>query len=166
MRALACCAGAAGIIFALFGPHAARAECHLKAQTVIMCQAPRNAALAFEEFGIDQARMKISYNVQLLHESWCALVSESPSALRSFELFSAGRVATPSGWVDILHVGFLHDGINDDRYVAAGYISGECRRHQFDLSRSRIDPTAPRSPSLPSIPPGGYKIPDNAGAMP
>jgi hypothetical protein len=160
------CGAAASLCLILFGAGQAAAECHLKARTVVMCQDPKNAAAAYQEFGFNETRMKTSYNLQLLQESWCATVSESTAQPRKLELFSSGRIATSSGWVDVMQIGFKHDGINDVRYVAAGYVSGQCRRYKYDPTQQLIDPAARRSPNLPSIPPDGYKIPENAGAMP
>jgi hypothetical protein len=142
------------VLLALLIPLAAGAECHLKAQTVVMCQSPKNAALAYNEFGLDQAKIGASYNRELLHESWCAVVSDDAHSLR-FERISSGRIATPAGWVTVLDVNFFHDGINDERYVAAGYVSGTCENH---TSNADAQPGSTRSPYLPSMPPGGCKI--------
>lgn len=142
---------------------AAKAECHLKVETVIMCQNPKNAALAYQEFGSDQAKMRASYNLQLLHESWCAIISETSSHRFRFQRIAASKVATPSGWVPVVDLTFFHDGVNDERYVATAYLTGVCAAHTYDPSDEQQDVS--RSPYLPSIPEGGYKIP-GAGPTP
>jgi hypothetical protein len=124
-----------------------------------MCQAPKNAALAYQAFGRDVAKMKIDYNRQMLHESWCAIVTDAKNSL-AFETYSQGRIATPDGWVTVIQIGFKHDGLTDMRYVAAGYIKGDCPRYQYNPARALDDQQTPRSPYLPSTPPGGYKVPD------
>lgn len=130
-----------------------------------MCQSPKNAALAYQAFGKDVAKMKVDYNRQMLHESWCAIVTDAKNSL-AFETYSQGRIATPNGWVNVIQIGFKYDGVADMRYVAEGYIKGDCPRYKYDPTRDSGGQQSPRPAYLPSIPPGGYKMPDASAGAP
>ncbi|WP_334034725.1 hypothetical protein [Burkholderia cepacia] len=127
----------------------ARAECRLAASTVIMCQGANNAALAYKAYGMNVKKIDTSYTREILHQSYCATITDPKRAL-TFGRLQTGRVATPDGWVDVTFVGWLRDGVADTRYVATPYLRGICSKISMDDLRS--DPNAMKSdPRMPTI---------------
>lgn len=153
-----------GLALLVTGARAAPDECHLASSPAIMCQDPKSAVMAFQALRFDTRKMNTSYNKQILHESWCALVAD-PGRKLSFETYSTGRIATPDGWVGVTQIGFKHDGMTDVRYVASAYVTGTCKHYRFDPNAQQSDSNSPRSPYLPTAPVGGYRS-ENFGAMP
>lgn len=102
------------------------AECHLASQTAILCQSSRTAADAFHAFGFDSGKMKQSYNLELLHEAACSLITDTEHTL-SPELMSSAQVATPKGWVPISTVNIPHGQSSAIGIMASAYLRGTCR---------------------------------------
>jgi hypothetical protein len=150
--------GAVGFAACVFSfgtsPKEARAECHFKVPTAIVCTDPRNAAMAYKEFGLDAEKTNKSYNRQILRESLCSPAYETNYQTVKVKLNSAGRVATASGWVAVSAVTVEHDGIDDLFYTASEYLRGTCEKYTY---APKSEPPK-SSPYLPSYPSGGYTI--------
>ncbi|WP_124588279.1 hypothetical protein [Burkholderia cepacia] len=105
---------------------AATAECRIAQTSVVMCRDPRLAVDAYQEFGRDTEAMKASYNRARLHQARCFVVTD-PGRVWTFKQLSSGRVATAAGWINVMQVNRPHDGLDDIRFVAAGYLTGTCK---------------------------------------
>jgi len=131
------------------GAGLAQAECHIAASTVIMCQGATNAALAYRAYGMNVKKIDTSYTREILHQSYCATVTD-PKRSVSFGRLQSGRVATQDGWVDVTFVGWLNNGIADTRYVATPYLKGTCRK--IGMSDLQSDPEAIKNdPNMPTV---------------
>ena len=103
------------------------AECHLKTDNAIFCQAPKPAAHAFQALGFDAKKTNQSHNRQLMQEAGCGRPYGRKFKEASVRLVSKGEVATPDGWVSVSNV-IVND--RDLLYVASDYIDGTCERHK------------------------------------
>ncbi|WP_419692213.1 hypothetical protein ACN262_08380 [Burkholderia gladioli] len=134
------------------GPGLAQAECHIAASTVIMCMGPNgasNSAMAYRAYGMNTKKINTSYTRELLHQYNCATVTD-PKRTLSFGRLQSGRVATQDGWVDVEFVGWVHDGLDDTRYVAKPYLKGECKK--IGIDDLRVDPAARNdNPNMPTV---------------
>ncbi|MEK6419989.1 MAG: hypothetical protein V4801_10310 [Burkholderia gladioli] len=140
-------AGVASFAGILLATSHAQAECHVAASTVIMCQGAMNAALAYRAYGMNVRKIDTSYTRELLHQSYCATVTD-PKRTVSFGRLQSGRVATSDGWVEVTFVGWMNNGIADTRYVATPYLKGTCKKIgigdlQSDENAIKNDPNMP-----------------------
>jgi hypothetical protein len=127
-----------------------------------MCQSPRIAVQTYQHFGDNVGEMNQPYNKELLHESVCNLISEKSDHPLKIKRFETGNIATSNGWVSVTDVTFPANGMTYSGYIASQYLRGECTH--YDASNPDL-PDGRRSPYLPSVPKGGYAVP-NMGAMP
>lgn len=103
------------------------AECHIKTDNAIFCQAPKPAAYTFQALGFDAKKTNLSHNRQLMREAGCSRPYGAKFKEASVRLVSKGEVATPDGWVSVSNV-IVNN--RDLFYVASDYIEGTCERHR------------------------------------
>jgi hypothetical protein len=103
----------------------ALAECHFKTSNAIACTTPNAAAYAYQAFGFDIERTNHDYNVALMQQSFCGRSYGRNFKTVNIKLLSAGRIATPHGWVGVSSLEVNND---DLVYVASDYIAGTCEK--------------------------------------
>ncbi len=114
-----------------------------------MCQGATNAALAYRAYGMNVKKIDTSYTRELLHQSYCATVTD-PKRTIAFGRLQSGRVATSDGWVDVTFVGWMNNGLEDTRYVATPYLKGTCKK--IGINDLQSDENAQKNaPNMPSV---------------
>jgi|GEM_PF-6096521 len=113
----------ASCVFALSLCDQASAACHFVSAQPIVCGDAITAALAYQQYGFDNDRIRKPDNQQRLHKAMCRSYSHSGTMALPIRLIQVDQLALLDGYanVDLVSV----DG-KDIVHVAAQYIAGTC----------------------------------------
>jgi hypothetical protein len=103
----------------------AHAACHFNTPNAIVCTDADNAADVYQTFGFDIARTNESYNRELIREAGCTRPYGKAYSTVSIEQVSQGKIATPTGWVEVVQI-TVND--HDTWIVAKAYLDGICTK--------------------------------------
>ena len=109
--------------------------CHFTTPSAIVCTTPQNAATAFQNYGFDNAKSSLSYNVELLRHASCEKLPQRLLTNATIQQFRESRIATPSGWIHV--IGASVNGT--DLYFSKAYIAGTCEKYVAGSSTLTTD---------------------------